>query len=211
MNKIQQEILYREALAMGLDKDDEIVKRRMAQKMQFLAEDVAAAKERVMDCIDCHNRPTHRFGAPYQLLNDAMQKGLIDAEIPEIKAKAMEALSGKYKTQAAALAQIERDLTAYYEKNHADYMAANPDKVQKAVREVKELFSKNMFPDMTVRWDTHPDNIGHLTGPGCFRCHDGEHKTIEGRPITASSATVDAPDRAMTIWLEAISAGRSGK
>jgi len=44
-NKIQQEILYREALAMGLDRDDEIVKRRMAQKMQFLAEDVAASRE----------------------------------------------------------------------------------------------------------------------------------------------------------------------
>jgi peptidyl-prolyl cis-trans isomerase C len=44
-NRVQQEILYREALAMGLDKDDEIVKRRMAQKMQFLAEDVAAARE----------------------------------------------------------------------------------------------------------------------------------------------------------------------
>ena len=44
-NKVQGEILYREALAMGLEKDDEIVKRRMAQKMQFLAEDVAAARE----------------------------------------------------------------------------------------------------------------------------------------------------------------------
>ena len=44
-SKVQGEILYREALAMGLDKDDEIVKRRMAQKMQFLAEDVAAARE----------------------------------------------------------------------------------------------------------------------------------------------------------------------
>ena len=44
-NKVQGEILYREALAMGLDKDDEIVKRRMAQKMQFLAEDVTAARE----------------------------------------------------------------------------------------------------------------------------------------------------------------------
>jgi len=44
-NKVQEEVLYREALAMGLDKDDEIVKRRMAQKLQFLAEDVAAARE----------------------------------------------------------------------------------------------------------------------------------------------------------------------
>ncbi len=48
-NKVQQEVLYREALAMGLDKDDEIVKRRMAQKMQFLAEDVAAAREPTRD------------------------------------------------------------------------------------------------------------------------------------------------------------------
>lgn len=44
-NKVQEEVLYREAIAMGLDKDDTIVKRRMAQKMQFLAEDVAAAYE----------------------------------------------------------------------------------------------------------------------------------------------------------------------
>ena len=42
-NKVQGEVLYREGLAMGLDKDDEIVKRRMAQKMQFLSEDVAAS------------------------------------------------------------------------------------------------------------------------------------------------------------------------
>ena len=44
-DKIQEEILYREGLAMGLDKDDTIVRRRMAQKVQFLAEDVAAAHE----------------------------------------------------------------------------------------------------------------------------------------------------------------------
>lgn len=44
-DRVQEEILYREALAMGLDKDDTIIKRRLAQKMQFLAEDVAAARE----------------------------------------------------------------------------------------------------------------------------------------------------------------------
>ena len=44
-DKVREEVLYREGLAMGLDKDDEIVKRRMAQKMEFLSEDVAAAHE----------------------------------------------------------------------------------------------------------------------------------------------------------------------
>ncbi|MGC1999200.1 MAG: peptidylprolyl isomerase [Candidatus Acidiferrales bacterium] len=44
-NKIREEILYREGLLLGLDKDDVIIKRRLAQKMQFLAEDVASAHD----------------------------------------------------------------------------------------------------------------------------------------------------------------------
>jgi len=44
-DKVREDVLYREALAMGLDREDTIVKRRMAQKMQFLAEDVATAHE----------------------------------------------------------------------------------------------------------------------------------------------------------------------
>lgn len=43
--KVTQEILYREAVALGLDRDDEVVKRRLAQKMDFLATDVATLQE----------------------------------------------------------------------------------------------------------------------------------------------------------------------
>jgi imidazoleglycerol phosphate dehydratase HisB len=42
---IRQEILYREALAMGLDKDDAMVKRRMSQKLKFMFEDIAPPPE----------------------------------------------------------------------------------------------------------------------------------------------------------------------
>src|SRR5215471_14698332 len=44
-DRVREEVLYREGIAIGLDRDDEIVKRRMAQKMQFIAEDVAGAHE----------------------------------------------------------------------------------------------------------------------------------------------------------------------
>jgi len=44
-DELRQEIYYREALALGLDKGDTIVKRRLAQKMEFLSEDVAAIRE----------------------------------------------------------------------------------------------------------------------------------------------------------------------
>jgi len=47
--RVREEILYREALALGLDKDDAIVRRRMAQKMEFLFEDVAALREPTAD------------------------------------------------------------------------------------------------------------------------------------------------------------------
>jgi peptidyl-prolyl cis-trans isomerase C len=44
-SKVREEILYREALALGLEQGDTIVKRRMVQKMEFLAEDLSALRE----------------------------------------------------------------------------------------------------------------------------------------------------------------------
>jgi peptidyl-prolyl cis-trans isomerase C len=44
-DKVREEILYRESLALGLDQGDTIVKRRLAQKMEFLAEDTSAIRD----------------------------------------------------------------------------------------------------------------------------------------------------------------------
>ncbi|MFN8008524.1 MAG: peptidylprolyl isomerase [Terriglobia bacterium] len=64
-DKVREEVLYREALAMGLDKDDTIVKRRMAQKMQFLAEDVAAAHEpTTAELKDWFEKNSDKFALP---------------------------------------------------------------------------------------------------------------------------------------------------
>jgi peptidyl-prolyl cis-trans isomerase C len=43
--RVREEVLYREALSLGLERGDTIVKRRLAQKMEFLSEDVAAIPE----------------------------------------------------------------------------------------------------------------------------------------------------------------------
>jgi peptidyl-prolyl cis-trans isomerase C len=62
---IRQEVLYREGLAMGLDKDDTIVKRRMAQKMEFLSEDVASAHEpSVQELQDWYAKNSQKFALP---------------------------------------------------------------------------------------------------------------------------------------------------
>ncbi|OGW90862.1 MAG: hypothetical protein A3D28_06075 [Omnitrophica bacterium RIFCSPHIGHO2_02_FULL_63_14] len=136
-----------------------------------------AGAVRKMDCIDCHNRPTHRFIAPYRLVNDAMQYGHVDyAALPGYKQKALELLSADYKTAPEALAAIEEGLSkAYPEGGPA---------VGQAIQVTQKLFKTNLFPEMKARWDTHPDNIGHLVAPGCFRCHDERHRSAEGRVIS---------------------------
>ena len=44
-NRVREEVYYREALAMGLDRDDTIVRRRLQQKLEFVTDDVAAPAE----------------------------------------------------------------------------------------------------------------------------------------------------------------------
>jgi hypothetical protein len=81
-NQVQQEILYREALAMGLDKDDEIVKRRMAQKMQFLAEDVAAAREpTTAEIRSWFEKHSARFAQPPRLSFRHLRSGSFNEQL----------------------------------------------------------------------------------------------------------------------------------
>ena len=56
--------------------------------------------------------------------------------------------------------------------------------VETAVREVQRIYGRNVFPEMKLTWGTHPNHIGHEDFLGCFRCHDGNHKTAQGRVIS---------------------------
>jgi len=50
------------------------------------------------------------------------------------------------------------------------------------------VFTTNAFPDMKVTWGTHPNHIGHMSYPGCFRCHDGDHVAQNGKSLTQDCA-----------------------
>lgn len=64
-SRVREEILYREALSLGLDKDDTIVKRRMAQKMEFLSEDLSDLREPTKEELrSWFNKNSRRFELP---------------------------------------------------------------------------------------------------------------------------------------------------
>ncbi len=141
-------------------------------------------KIRKMDCMDCHNRPSHHFRSPNDLMNEALAKEQIDLTIPNIKAKGMELLSGKYENQAQALAEIPDLLQKYYEWKFPEYAKAHQTQIKTAAQVLTHIFKNNFFPEMKARWDVYPENIGHWSSPGCFRCHDGEHKSSQGHVIS---------------------------
>lgn len=138
---------------------------------------------KLMDCIDCHNRPTHVFYGPDESLNRAMAHGEIDNTLPFVRKVGMEALTGAEK-QPDPEAFIRQTVTKYYEENHADLMTTRKDTIESAINSMNGLFRRNVFPKMNLGWNTHPNNISHINSPGCFRCHDDGHKTAEGKAIS---------------------------
>jgi nitrate/TMAO reductase-like tetraheme cytochrome c subunit len=135
-----------------------------------------------MDCITCHNRVTHEFAAPQESVDQAMTQGLIDADIPQIHRQAVRVLSGDYATQDEAMQGIA-SLTTFYRTNFPDYANSNPEKIEQAISVLQEAYNRSVFFDQAVDWNTHPNNLGHITAPGCFRCHDGAHLDTDQQAI----------------------------
>ncbi|MDE2214954.1 MAG: NapC/NirT family cytochrome c [Candidatus Omnitrophica bacterium] len=140
-------------------------------------------KIRRMDCIDCHNRAAHRFEAPDVLMNRALAQGKISPSIPMIKSEGVEVLGDKYNSTSQAEKQIRSKLTDYYKQKYFAYYTKNRPAVEQAAEEITLLYGQNFFPEMKSRWDDYPDNIGHMISRGCFRCHDNEHKSADGKVI----------------------------
>jgi hypothetical protein len=55
--------------------------------------------------------------------------------------------------------------------------------IQAAIGSLQATYNRYYFPVMKVRWDTYLTNDGHLRFAGCFRCHDGQHKSVDGKAI----------------------------
>jgi hypothetical protein len=142
-------------------------------------------ERRTMDCVDCHNRAAHTMQTAEDALNRAMAEGAVSPELPFMHKKALELLKADYKTTDEAKEKIPAQLTEFYKTSYPDVYAAKAEVVKVSANEVVDIFAHNVFPEMKVTWGTHPNHIGHMSYPGCFRCHDGDHtEKASGKQIT---------------------------
>jgi hypothetical protein len=86
-------------------------------------------------------------------------------------------LKAEYKSRQEA----ESAIAAGFAKNYAGVDQASVDQ---AVKTVKAIYNRNVFPEMKVTWGTYINNLGHTDFPGCFRCHDDGHVAKGGEKVS---------------------------
>lgn len=159
---------------------------------EYLAADAktpASGAKRVMDCIDCHNRPAHSFETPEGAINKAMANGLLSPSLSFLHKEGVALLKAQYASEEDAKAKIQAGLADFYRTQHPDVWSQQRTEIDRAAETLVGIYNQNVFPFMKVTWGTHPNNIGHNDYPGCFRCHDGNHQTKDGKTITNDCTT----------------------
>ena len=137
-----------------------------------------------MQCVDCHNRPTHTFQLPERAVNRAMALGRIPVSLPFIRKKSVEILRAEYASTDEAARKIPAAIHQYYEQQHSGTYQARPRDIELAAKSVLAIYNENVFPELKVTWGTYKNNLGHTDFPGCFRCHDEAHLSSGGKTIT---------------------------
>jgi hypothetical protein len=144
---------------------------------------------RVMDCMDCHNRPTHAYELPDRAMDKAMAAGDISPALPFAKKQGLELLKKSYRTNEEGSAATQAAFEAYFKQNYPQVYTDRRNDVLQGGKTLAAIYSRNIFPEMHVKWGTYPNNIGHTDFPGCFRCHDDNHAAADGKKITQDCNT----------------------
>ena len=160
--------------------------------MKFTTDDSAKNPARRMDCIDCHNRPTHIYHAPARSVNNLMTLGWIDPSLPSAKDLSVFVLESSYPTTAVAVDSIKNSIEGFYRTNFPALLTTKRKEIDRMIAEVQTLYSRNYFPEMNASWKSFPDNIGHMYFLGCFRCHDGKHVAENGKVLSKDCNTCHA-------------------
>jgi len=145
---------------------------------------ISTSTPRTMDCIDCHNRPSHSYDSPTVYFDKAMLTGEIPKTIPFVKKAFMEILREKFSDTDTALLMIDENIRNYYQSDYSDYYNKNIALIDTAIVTIQNAYKQNTFPKMKVSYDLYPEHIGHLESNGCFRCHNDSFKSETGRTIT---------------------------
>ncbi len=151
---------------------------------QLTQSQMESLEVRVMDCLDCHNRPSHNYKVPQNFIDEYITAGYISKDLPDIKSVAMEVFTMDYPSTDSAFTAIQAQVNEYYEIMYPELLESNKADIENAIASIQEGYSKNIFPSMGVTWAEYPNHLGHLETDGCYRCHNDKHTSTQGKVIS---------------------------
>lgn len=171
------------------DRDNQRVVIYQNRDDPLTEEEIAQAEIHTMDCMDCHNRPSHIYHSPDHAIDLALLSGHIERTLPLIKEVAVGIMERDYKTESEALQTIATEISDYYELEHPEVYQDQRVEILTSIEAVQLAFSQNIFPEMKVRWTEYRDNLGHFDSPGCMRCHTESMVGEKGQQMTVDCKT----------------------
>jgi hypothetical protein len=152
-----------------------------------------ATEWRTMDCVDCHNRPTHVYRTPAAELDAALEERRLDPSLPFIRREGLKVLETEYASHEAAREGISTAIRTFYETEYPQVARERAAVVTAAAEALGDIYAWNVFPSMNITWGTYVNHLGHdadmSSDVGCFRCHGGEHTNEEGEMISMDCST----------------------
>jgi nitrate/TMAO reductase-like tetraheme cytochrome c subunit len=167
---------------INLQNNDTVVYQDMYEALD--PEVIDSMEIRVMDCMDCHNRPSHHYLPPQEFIDNQLVSGAIPVELPEIKMLAMQLLNTPYPDRDSARQVIENGVLDYYRSFYPELIERDEALVIQALDGIMTAYSSNIFPEMKASWDVYPNHVGHVEFNGCFRCHNGNHVSEDNTVIS---------------------------
>jgi hypothetical protein len=139
---------------------------------------------RTMDCVDCHNRPTHIYQRPKDEMDNSLARGELDASLPYLRREGLRIIQLPFESWDAAEAGIKKEMTEFYAKSYPDLIKDDAKKVDAAAATLFQIYKRNVFPEMKITWGTYPSFRDHTDDGGCYRCHNSDMKSAEGKKVS---------------------------
>ena len=144
---------------------------------------------RTMDCVDCHNRPSHIYKPAHVEIDRVISEGRIDRSLPFVRREGLRIIDAEYTSHEEARAVIGEELQRFYADSYPELAVEKADAINAAAAALGDVYSVNVFPNMNVWWDTYPNHIGHEQSPGCERCHTRKMRTEDREQISSDCET----------------------
>jgi hypothetical protein len=144
---------------------------------------IRTGARKTMDCMDCHNTVGHPISpTPEAAVDRAIAMGWVNRKLPFVRREGVRLMKADYPSQDDGARAIDQGLRTFYQSNGG---AVDQQAVAQTALELQNLYRRNVFPTMKVTWGSYPNNRGHITSTGCFRCHDDSHVAKDKSTISA--------------------------